>query len=419
MQDATTIEPIRPKFRVLDAVLDERSRRQWAAAEARDYGYGGVTAVATSTGSARDTIAAGLRELEYRECHPDEPVTERLRQGGAGRNPLTESDPTLLAALEALLEPLTRRDPMSPLRWTCKSTRRLATELTSQGHRVGYRTVAWRLHEAGYSLQANRKTREGNQHPDRNAQLEFTNAQAARFQKRRQPVISVNTKKKELVGDSKDGGREWHPEGEPEKVRIHDFQDKDLGKAIPYGVYDVTNNQGWVSVGIDHDTAYFATASIRRWCQKMGTQRFPRAAELFITADGGGSNGHRTRLWKVALQDLADKIGLKVTVSHFPPGTSKWNKVEHRLFSFITQNWRGKPFVSVQVIVSLIAATRTTKSLIVKAALDEGKYNTGISVTDEQMAKLNLRPARFHGEWNYTITPHGLKNRQLYFCPRP
>jgi Rhodopirellula transposase DDE domain len=405
MQDATAIERIRLKFLALDPVLDERSRRQWAAAEARDCGYGGVTAVATATGLARDTIAAGLRELEYRESHPDEPVAVRLRHGEAGRKRLTESDPTLPAALESLLEPLTRGDPMSPLRWTCKSTRRLATELTGQGHRVGYRTVAWLLHEAGYSLQANRKTREGNQHPDRNAQFEFINAQAARFQKRRQPVISVDTKKKELVGDFKNGGREWRPEGEPEEVRVHDFQDKELGKAIPYGVYDVTNNQGWVSVGIDHDTVYFATASIRRWWREMGTKRFPRATELFITADGGGSNGYRTRLWKVALQDLVDKIGLKLTVSHFPPGTSKWNKVEHRLFSFITQNWRGKPLVSVQVNVNLIAATRTTKGLIVKAALDGTKYETGISVPDEQMAKLNLKPAQFHGEWNYTIRP--------------
>jgi hypothetical protein len=288
---------------------------------------------------------------------------------------LTESDPTLLTALEALLEPLTRGDPMSPLRWTCKSTRRLATELTGQGHRVGYRTVAWLLHEAGY-----------------------------------QPVISVDTKKKELVGDFKNGGREWHPEGEPEIVRVHDFQDKELGKAIPYGVYDVTNNQGWVSVGIDHDTAYFATASIRRWWQEMGTPRFPRATELFLTADGGGSNGYRTRLWKVALQNLADEIGLKVTVSHFPPGTSKWNKVEHRLFSFITQNWRGKPLVSVQVIVNLIAATRTAKGPIVKAALDEGRYETGISVANEEMARLNLKPAQFHGEWNYTIRPRHKKS---------
>ena len=405
MQDATVIERIRVKFCALDAVLDERSRRQWAATESRDYGYGGMTAVAAATGLARDTIAAGLRELEYRECQTDEPVADRLRHCGAGRKSLTVSDPMLVAALEALVEPLTRGDPESLLRWTCKSTRCLAAELTSQGHRVGYRTVAWLLHEAGYSLQANRKTREGNQHPDRNAQFEFINAQAMRFQKRRQPVISVDTKKKELVGDFKNGGREWHPAGEPETVRVHDFQDKELGKAIPYGVYDVTNNQGWVSVGVDHDTAYFATASIRRWWQEMGTRRFPRAAELFITADGGGSNGHRTRLWKVALQELANEIGLKLTVSHFPPGTSKWNKVEHRLFSFITQNWRGKPLLSVQVIVNLIAATRTTKGLIVKAALDQGKYETGISVTDEQMAKLTIEPAKFHGEWNYTIKP--------------
>jgi hypothetical protein len=293
------------------------------------------------------------------------------------------------------------------LRWTCKSTRRLAAELTRQGHRVSYRSVAWLLREAGYSLQANRKTREGNQHPDRNAQFEFINAQATRFQKRRQPVISVDTKKKELVGDFKNPGREWHPEGEPEKVRVHDFKDEDLGKAIPYGVYDVTNNQGWVSVGIDHDTAYFATASIRRWWQEMGTARFRRANALFITADGGGSNSYRTRLWKVALQELANEIGLNLTISHFPPGTSKWNKVEHRLFSFITQNWRGKPLVSIQVIVNLIAATRTTKGLIVKAAVDEGRYDTGLTVTDEQMAKLNLKPAKFHGEWNYTINPGG------------
>jgi hypothetical protein len=405
MQDATMIERIRSKFRALDAVLDERSRRQWAAAEAREYGYGGVTAVASATGLARDTVAAGMRELEYRERHPAEPVAERLRQPGGGRKRLTESDPALAAALEGLVEPLTRGDPESPLRWTCKSTRRLAAELSGQGRPVGYRTVAGLLQEAGYSLQANRKTREGNQHPDRNAQFEFINAQARRFQRRRQPVISVDTKKKELVGDFKNPGREWGPQGEPEEVRVHDFKDKDLGKAIPYGVYDVTNNQGWVSVGIDHDTAYFAAASIRRWWREMGARRFPRAGELFITADGGGSNGYRARLWKVALQDLADEVKLKLTVSHFPPGTSKWNKVEHRLFSFITQNWRGKPLVSCQVIVSLIAATTTKKGLVVKAALDQGKYETGITVTDEQMAKLNLKPAKFHGEWNYTITP--------------
>jgi hypothetical protein len=405
MREATIIARLRAKFSALDVVLDERSRRQWAAAEALEYGYGGVTAVATATGLARDTIAAGIQELHYRQLHPDEPVTERLRKKGAGRKLLTESDPTLVAALEALVEPLTRGDPESPLRWTCKSTRRLAAELTSQGHRIGYRSVAWLLHEAGYSLQANRKTREGNQHPDRNAQFEFINTQATRFQKRGQPVISVDTKKKELVGDFKNPGREWHPEGEPEKVRVHDFKDEELGKAIPYGVYDVTNNQGWVSVGIDHDTAYFATASIRRWWEEMGTARFPRAKELFITADGGGSNSFRTRLWKVALQKLANEVGLKLTVSHFPPGTSKWNKVEHRLFSFITHNWRGKPLVSIQVIVNLIAATRTSTGLIVKAAIDDRKYEVGIEVTDEQMSKLNIEPASFHGEWNYTIKP--------------
>jgi Rhodopirellula transposase DDE domain len=405
MQDTTTIERIRSKYLLLDLVLDERSRRQWAAAEAREYGYGGVTAVATATGLARDTIAAGMAELEYREQHPDEPVTKRLRPSGAGRKPVAETDPTLVAALEALVEPLTRGDPKSPLRWTCKSTRKLAEELSGQGHSVGYRTVAWLLHESGYSLQANRKTREGNQHPDRNAQFEFINAQAIRFQKRRQPVISVDAKKKENVGNFKNGGSEWHPEGEPEKVRTHDFPDKKLGKAIPYGVYDVTHNQGWVSVGIDHDTAYFATASIRRWWEEMGTDRFPRATELFITADGGGSNSHRTRLWKVALQELANATGLKLTVSHFPPGTSKWNKVEHRLFSFITQNWRGQPLVSIQVIVNLIAATRSQKGLIVKAAIDEGKYPTGIEITDERMAKLNINRAKFDGEWNYTIKP--------------
>jgi Rhodopirellula transposase DDE domain len=404
MQDANTIERIRRKYRSLDPVLDERSRRQWAATEAHEYGYGGVTAVAAATGLARDTIRAGLRDLEHRRRHPKEETPERLRQPGGGRKSLVESDPELTAALEALVEPLTRGDPQSPLRWTCKSTRRLAEELSRQRHPIGYRTVAWLLHKAGYSLQANRKTREGNQHPDRNAQFEFINAQAERFQKRRQPVISVDTKKKELVGDFRNGGREWRPQGAPEKVRVHDFVDPELGKAIPYGVYDITNNQGWVSVGIDHDTAYFATASIRRWWEEMGQARFPRAEQLMISADGGG-NSHRTRLWKVALQELADETDLTLTVSHFPPGTSKWNKVEHRLFSFITNNWRGKPLVSHQVIVNLIANTTTTKGLVVKAALDESTYETGMKVTDEQMARLQIAPAKFHGEWNYTITP--------------
>lgn len=405
MHDANPIERIRRKFEALAAVLDERSRRQWAASEAQELGYGGISSVAQATGLARDTIRLGIQELRYRQQHPDEPVSPRLRKVGAGRKPLTTLDPDLLSALERLVEPLTRGDPESPLRWTCKSTRTLAKELTGQGHPISDRAVAALLYEAGYSLQANRKTREGRRHPDRNAQFEYINTQARRFQKRGQPVISVDTKKKELVGDFKNAGRQWRPQGEPEEVRVHDFQDKELGKAIPYGVYDVTNNQGWVSVGIDHDTAYFATASIRRWWEEMGIRRFPRAEELLITADGGGSNSHRSRLWKVALQGLADETGLRLTVCHFPPGTSKWNKVEHRLFSFITNNWRGQPLLSHQVIVSLIASTKTDKGLIVKAALDESKYETGIKVTDEQMAALAIKPAKFHGNWNYTVKP--------------
>jgi Rhodopirellula transposase DDE domain len=385
--------------------MDERSRRQWAGAEALELGWGGVTAVATATGMARDTIQAGVREVRCRAAHPDEPTRSPIRRGGGGRKPLAETDPGLVAALEALVEPLTRGDPESPLRWTCKSTRKLARELTRQRHAVGERTVAALLRAAGYSLQGNRKTREGAGHPDRNAQFEYINAQARRFRRRRQPVISVDAKKKELVGDFKNGGRDWRPQGRPEDVRTHDFPDPELGKAIPYGVYDVINNQGWVSVGIDHDTAYFAAASIRRWWQEMGWRRFPRATELLITADGGGSNSHRSRLWKVALQDLADELRLKLVVCHFPPGTSKWNKIEHRLFCFITQNWRGRPLVSRQAIVNLIAGTTTRTGLIVKAALDTAAYATGIQVSDEHMATLALTPAKFHGNWNYNITP--------------
>jgi hypothetical protein len=311
--------------------------------------------------------------------------------------------------LEALVEPVTRGDPESPLRWTCKSTRRLAEELMRQNHHVGPRTVALLLHEAGYSLQANRKTREGLAHPDRNAQFEYINANVAGSLLRDQPAISVDTKKKELVGDFKNGGREWRPQGQPEDVRVHDFLDKTLGKAIPYGVYDMVNNQGWVSVGIDHDTAQFAANSIRRWWHEMGQDRFPKAKELLITADGGGSNGHRTRLWKVSLQDLADELGLTLNVCHFPPGTSKWNKIEHRLFSFITQNWRGRPLVSHQAIVSLIASTTTSAGLIVKAALDTNHYDTEIKVSDNELAGLRLQRHEFHGDWNYTISPRRKK----------
>ena len=307
--------------------------------------------------------------------------------------------------MEALIEPTTRGDPESPLRWTCKSTRRLADELTRQGHPVGRGTIASLLHAAGYSLQAGRKTREGNSHPDRDAQFRYIDGMVRQRLRRGRPAVSVDTKKKELVGDFKNGGREWRPAGRPVEVRVHDFQDKALGKVIPYGVYDILNDQGWVSVGVDHDTAEFAANSIRRWWARMGCRRFPRAGELLITADGGGSNGSRCRLWKVCLQRLADDLGLQLVVCHFPPGTSKWNKIEHRLFSFITQNWRGRPLVSRQAVVSLIAGTTTRTGLVVRAALDTNLYDTAIRVSDGELASLRLDPHLFHGDWNYTIKP--------------
>jgi transposase len=329
----------------------------------------------------------------------------RTRRPGGGRKPLTETDSELLEALEALIDPVTRGDPMSPLRWTCKSTYKLAEELRQQQHPISPRTVASLLRQAGYSLQSPQKTREGKQHPDRNAQFEYLNQQVTRFQKRRQPTISVDTKKKELIGDFDNGGQEWQPQGAPEKVRVHDFKDKELGKAIPYGVYDMIHNEGWVSVGIDRDTALFAAQSIQRWWEEMGAARFPKARELLITADGGGSNSHRSRLWKVALQQLADETGLKLCVCHFPPGTSKWNKIEHRLFSFITQNWRGRPLVSRQAIVELISNTTTRQGLTVRAALDTNIYETGIKVSDAELAQIRMTRHEFHGDWNYTITP--------------
>jgi hypothetical protein len=404
MRDAQALAQIRRKYQALLPEMDERRRRRWAAAEARELGWGGVSFVSRATGLSRPTITAGLRE-------PGQPIPRRaalavrVRQPGGGRRPLSDADPGLLAALESLLEPVTRGDPGPPLRWTCKSTRRLAEELTRKDHRVGPRTVAMLLHEAGYSLQANRKTREGLAHPDRNAQFEYINASVALALPRGQPAISVDTKKKELVGDFKNGGREWRPGGRPEEVRVHDFLDKGLGKAVPYGVCDMINDQGWVSVGIDHDTAQFATNTIGRWWREMGQARFPRAKGLLITADGGGSNGHRTRLWKVSLQALADELGLTLNISHFPPGTSKWDKIEHRLFSFISQNWRGKPLVSHQAIVNLIASTTTGTGLTVKAALDTNHYDTEIKVSDEELAGLRLQRHEFHGDWNYTIGP--------------
>jgi len=404
MQDAQWIGRIRAKYQSLRGEMDERLRRQWAAAEARDAGWGGVTAVAAATGLSRTTVTAGLAELDLPAALRAAEAA-RVRRPGGGRRPLTEIDPGLLAALEALIEPSTRGDPQSPLRWTCKSTRRLADELARRGHPAGPRTVAALLDDAGYSLQANSKTREGRQHPDRDAQFRYINDLVHRRLDRGRPTVSVDTKKKELVGDFKNAGREWQPQGRPERVRVHDFLDKQLGKAIPYGVYDIANNQGWVSVGIDHDTAEFAANSIRRWWQQMGRQRFPRASDLLITADGGGSNGSRSRLWKLCLQRLADDLGLALVVCHFPPGTSKWNKIEHRLFSFITQNWRGRPLVSHQAVVSLIAATTNRAGLLVKAALDTARYATGIKVSDNDLAGLKLIAHAFHGDWNYTIKP--------------
>ena len=404
MQDAQVIARIRTKYRSLEVEMDERMQRQWAATEARDVGWGGITAVAESTGMSRTTITTGLRELMLPE---EERVREasRVRRPGGGRKSVTEMDPGLFAALEALVEPTTRGDPESPLRWTCKSTQNLADELTRQNHPVRARTVARLLREAKYSLQGNRKTREGASHEDRNAQFEFINASVQRFIKREQPAISVDAKKKEKIGDFKNGGQEWFPQGEPEEVRVYDFLIKSLGKATPYGVYDLLQNQGWVSVGIDHDTAQFAVNSIRRWWNEMGEQRFPQAHELLITADGGGSNSHRSRLWKVSLQDLADELGIRLYVCHFPPGTSKWNKIEHRLFSFITKNWRARPLVNLEVIVNLIASTTTRTGLIVKAALDTNHYPDKIKVTDEQLGRVRLKPNPFHGEWNYTLLP--------------
>ena len=379
-------------------------RRHWAAAEARELGWGGVTAVAEATGLSRVTITAGIRELE-RPARIRAREAQRVRRPGGGRKSVTENDPELEAALDALIDPVTRGDPESPLRWTCKSTYRLAEELTRQGHEVSPRTVAMLLYAAHYSLQANRKTREGASHPDRNAQFEYINACVREFQNRSQPAISVDTKKKELVGDFKNAGETWRPRGQPEEVRLHDFKDPELGKAIPYGVYDLIHNQGWVSVGIDHDTAEFACTSIRRWWTHMGHRRFPRARKLLITADAGGSNRPGSRLWQVCLQDLADAIGLKLTVCHFPPGTSKWNKIEHRLFSIITSNWRGQPLTSHQAIVELIARTTTRTGLTVRAALDTNPYPTQVKVSDEQLARVRIQHHEFHGDWNYTVSP--------------
>jgi hypothetical protein len=388
------------KFSVMAPVLDERARRLWAAAESVAIGYGGDALVSAATGLARETIRNGRRELAR-----GVDGTTRIRRAGAGRPRLNQTQPGLEAALEALVEPLTRGDPTSPLRWTCKSRAKLTAALTTHGWHVSSTTVGRLLNALGYRLRSVRKSREGTSHPDRNAQFEYINATAAAFLHRGQPVISVDTKKKELVGDFKNAGREWQPAGTPELVRVHDFPGDAIGKAIPYGVYDMARNEAWVSVGRDHDTPAFAVASIRQWWTMMGRQAYPEAEALLITADAGGSNGYRCRAWKMELQRLADDLGLCMHVSHFPPGTSKWNKIEHRLFCHITENWRGRPLRTFETIVELIGHTRTAAGLRVKAKLDKRRYATGRKVTRAEMRGLALHPHIFHGDWNYELRP--------------
>jgi Rhodopirellula transposase DDE domain len=398
--ESDLVATIREKFRALGAFLDERARRRWAATESRALGHGGDQAVWKATGIARATIRKGRAEIEA-----DVEPGERLREPGAGRPSLEQDQPGIHAALEALVDPVTRGDPESPLRWTSKSKAKLTAELRAQGWTVSATSVGRMLHALGFSLQALRKTLEGTKHPDRNAQFEHINATADEFLQRGQPVISVDTKKKELVGEFKNGGQEWQPEGTPEKVQTHDFPTDAVGKAIPYGVYDIARNEAFVGVGCDHDTPAFAVATIRLWWAKMGSQAYPEAKELFITADAGGSNSYRARAWKVELQKLADDLGLAIRVSHFPPGTSKWNKIEHRLFSYITLNWRGRPLRTFETVVQLIGNTRTTTGLRVRAKLDKRKYPTGVTIPKAVMKKLSLHTHEFHGDWNYALWP--------------
>lgn len=400
-RDTGVEETIVEKYWSISGVLDERARRLWAAAESRAIGYGGDALVSSATGLARATIRNGRRELDAGvELHG------RVRGPGAGRPSLEQTQPGIKAALERLVDPLTRGDPSSPLRWTCKSKAKLAAAMVKDGWKVSATMVGRMLKELGYSLKSARKSTEGKAHPDRNAQFEHINATAAEFLARGSPVISVDTKKKELVGDFKNAGTEWQPAGTPEKVLVHDFLSEGVGKAIPYGVYDMARNEAYVSVGRDHDTPAFAVASIRRWWMTMGRRAYPDAEELFITADGGGSNGYRARAWKTQLQNLANELGVRITVSHFPPGTSKWNKIEHRLFCHITQNWRGRPLRTFETVVDLIGNTRTSTGLRVKAKLDTATYPTGVIVTNTQMKALALHKHTFHGEWNYQIRPH-------------
>jgi hypothetical protein len=399
-------EIIKKKFELLNPSLNERTRRLWTGAEAQVLGRGGISIVSKATGIDRHTISRGMKELKRKErLDPN-----RIRRPGAGRRKTTDKDKTLKIDIEKLIEPTTMGHPESSLRWTTKSVRNISNELKKMGHYVSYRLVARLLPTMGYSLQANRKTKEGRNHPDRNTQFEYISSRVTSQQHSGNPAISVDAKKKELVGNFKNSGQEWRPKGKPEEVRIHDFAIKELGKVCPYGVYDLTQNKGWVSVGIDHDTASFAVESIRQWWKTMGKETYPHASSLLITADCGGSNGYRNRLWKHELQKFTNESGLNVTVHHFPPGTSKWNKIEHKLFSFISKNWRGRPLISHAIIINLIASTKTKTGLKVKCRLDKKKYPTGIRITDDQMEKINIKRDTFHGEWNYTIIPNSNRN---------
>ena len=392
---------ITQRYKKLYPFLNEIQRRIFLGIEAEELGYGGVSAISRITGVSRRSISRGKKELKK----PEEFNINQIRKKGGGRKKTTDLDKALLPDLEGLIEPLTRGDPESPLRWTCKSTRKLSTELQLQGHKCSHKMVAELLHDLNYSLQANKKTDEGGKHPDRNAQFEFINSSVKDYISNNQPVISVDAKKKELLGNYKNNGKEWRPKKNPEHVKVYDFIDKKLGKVTPYGIYDISKNLGWVNVGTDSDTATFAVESIRQWWLKMGIELYPDAKELLITADGGGSNGSRNRLWKIELQKLSNEFNLIIRICHFPPGTSKWNKIEHRLFSFISQNWRGKPLISHEVIVNLIASTTTSKGLKVKSRLDTNKYQKGIKISDQEFEQINIYNEEFHGEWNYKIKP--------------
>lgn len=396
------IEMIAKRYKKIKPRLDERTCRLWAGTESSTIGFGGIATVSKATGLSRNTIVRGQRELEDAESMKFKGV----RKSGGGRKKATDKDPKLEGDLLELLEPVTRGDPESPLLWTCKSLRNLSSELKKQGHFVSYRVIGEILDEMGYSLQANRKTLEGSNNEDRDEQFNHINQQVIKFQKENQPVISVDTKKKELVGNFKNNGKEWKPKGRPDEVEIYDFPSQSVGKAIPYGIYDIGKNLGWVSVGIDHDTSTFAVESIRRWWYSMGQQIYPDAVKLLVTADGGGSNGSRVRLWKTEIQKFANETNMEISICHFPPGTSKWNKIEHRLFSHITQNWRGKPLISHEVIVNLIANTTTRTGLKVKCELDTNKYQKGTKISDKQLAEVNIKREEFHGEWNYAIYPN-------------